>query len=158
MACHRSLISTVLFFCLQVLADVLNTTPFSFAIDLGALASRREYLNLDKWLQDNLTVHRDTFFLVRSFCKARPGLSSYLERGFPGPVEEVGTDVDEFLFCCWSQACLKFLRDRRIADARLDSQNGSASIVEWAAPVINLSLETTAVFFKVHTFPSLVSS
>lgn len=55
----------MVFSWLQILPDVLNTFPFSFAIDLAALSSRREYLNLEKWLQDNITIHRDTFFQVR---------------------------------------------------------------------------------------------
>ncbi|CAM6118665.1 unnamed protein product [Calypogeia fissa] len=94
---------------LEVLGDVLNTTPFLFAIDLAALSSRREKLNLEKWLQDNITIHKDTFF----------------------------------------QACLKFLRERRLAEARNDGLNGPASTVQWAAPINSLSLDTTAIFFKV---------
>lgn len=43
---------------------VLETTPFSVSIELAAIASRRDFLNLEKWLQDNLTIHRDSFFQV----------------------------------------------------------------------------------------------
>jgi CCR4-NOT transcription complex subunit 1 len=35
--------------------------PFTFALDVAALASRREYLNLDKWLADNVNAHRLEF-------------------------------------------------------------------------------------------------
>lgn len=35
--------------------------PFFFAIDLAALASRREFLNLEKWLQDKIVEHKDVF-------------------------------------------------------------------------------------------------
>jgi CCR4-NOT transcription complex subunit 1 len=32
-----------------------------FALDVAALASRREYLNLDKWLADNVSTHGAEF-------------------------------------------------------------------------------------------------
>lgn len=35
--------------------------PFTFALDVAALASRREYLNLDKWLADNVTNYGAEF-------------------------------------------------------------------------------------------------
>lgn len=43
---------------------LLNGTPFAFVIDLAALASRREYLKLDKWLTDKIREHGV------SFCQA----------------------------------------------------------------------------------------
>ncbi|KAJ7514921.1 hypothetical protein O6H91_23G065800 [Diphasiastrum complanatum] len=59
-----SSISRILDVCqdLKVLPLVLETSPFPFVIDLAALASRREYLNLEKWLHDSLSTHRDTLF------------------------------------------------------------------------------------------------
>jgi hypothetical protein len=33
-----------------MLTTVLDATPPSFSVDLAALAARREYLNLEKWL------------------------------------------------------------------------------------------------------------
>lgn len=49
---------TLLFlFSLQSLSMLLNGTPFAFVIDLAALASRREYLKLDKWLTDKIREH-----------------------------------------------------------------------------------------------------
>lgn len=35
--------------------------PFLFTIDLAALATRREYLNLEKWLQDKMIEHDEEF-------------------------------------------------------------------------------------------------
>lgn len=35
--------------------------PFTFALDVAALASRREYLNLDKWLADNVANYGAEF-------------------------------------------------------------------------------------------------
>ena len=40
---------------------MLEVRPFKFALDVAALASRREYLNLDKWLADNVTAHGADF-------------------------------------------------------------------------------------------------
>ena len=40
---------------------LLNSTPFSFVIDLAALASRREYLKLDKWLNDKYREHKVSY-------------------------------------------------------------------------------------------------
>lgn len=48
----------------QVLDRVLEYTPFQFSVELAAIAARRDFLNLEKWLQDNLTIHRDSFFQV----------------------------------------------------------------------------------------------
>lgn len=42
----------------QALSMLLNGSPFVFVIDLAALASRREYLKLDKWLKDKLKEHQ----------------------------------------------------------------------------------------------------
>ncbi|KAJ3184471.1 hypothetical protein HDU85_001776 [Gaertneriomyces sp. JEL0708] len=39
---------------MKALPQILETKPFPFAIDLAALASRRDYLNLEKWLQDHI--------------------------------------------------------------------------------------------------------
>lgn len=42
---------------LKILEALLDVRPFTFALDVAALASRREYLNLDKWLADNVNAH-----------------------------------------------------------------------------------------------------
>jgi CCR4-NOT transcription complex subunit 1 len=46
---------------LQILENILEVRPFTLALDIAALASRREYLNLDKWLADNLAAHDAEF-------------------------------------------------------------------------------------------------
>jgi CCR4-NOT transcription complex subunit 1 len=45
----------------QILESLLEVRPFVFALDVAALASRREYLNLDKWLADNVANHGGEF-------------------------------------------------------------------------------------------------
>ncbi|KAF8894430.1 Not1-domain-containing protein [Infundibulicybe gibba] len=46
---------------LKILESLLEVRPFIFALDVAALASRREYLNLDKWLADNVANHGGEF-------------------------------------------------------------------------------------------------
>ena len=51
---------------LQALSMLLNATPFAFVIDLACLASRREYLKLDKWLSDKIREHGVSFLQVKT--------------------------------------------------------------------------------------------
>ncbi|CAG4984058.1 unnamed protein product [Parnassius apollo] len=46
---------------LKALSLLLNVQSFPFVIDLACLASRREYLKLDKWLTDKIRDHGETF-------------------------------------------------------------------------------------------------
>ncbi|CAA7270173.1 unnamed protein product [Cyclocybe aegerita] len=46
---------------LKILDALLDVRPFTFALDVAALASRREYLNLDKWLADNVANYGAEF-------------------------------------------------------------------------------------------------
>ncbi|KAI7854467.1 CCR4-Not complex component, Not1-domain-containing protein [Circinella umbellata] len=46
---------------LKLLSRMLDIQPFFFSIDLAALASRREFLNLEKWLQEKIAEHKDMF-------------------------------------------------------------------------------------------------
>lgn len=59
----RSYITRVLDVCqdLKQLGTVLQETPYQFALDLAALASRREYLNIEKWLGERITEHGTPF-------------------------------------------------------------------------------------------------
>lgn len=45
----------------EALTRILEAEPFHFSIQLATLASRREFLNLDKWLQLRLVEHGDVF-------------------------------------------------------------------------------------------------
>ena len=69
-------VSRILDVCeeLKALTLVLDGTPFDFAIELAALAARREYLNIEKWLQERISYHRSTFLMVRS-CLQEEGNS-----------------------------------------------------------------------------------
>ena len=39
---------------LKALTTLLNASAFAFVIDLACLASRRQFLKLDKWISDKL--------------------------------------------------------------------------------------------------------
>ena len=49
------------FYKLQALSLLLNHTSLQFAIDLACLASRREYLKLEKWLSDKFRDQGESF-------------------------------------------------------------------------------------------------
>uniref|UniRef100_T1GX42 CCR4-NOT transcription complex subunit 1 HEAT repeat domain-containing protein n=1 Tax=Megaselia scalaris TaxID=36166 RepID=T1GX42_MEGSC len=46
---------------LKALSSLLNARSFMFVIDLACLASRREYLKLEKWLSDKIREHGEQF-------------------------------------------------------------------------------------------------
>eukprot|EP01114_Cavostelium_apophysatum_P013415 TRINITY_DN3247_c0_g1_i5.p1 TRINITY_DN3247_c0_g1~~TRINITY_DN3247_c0_g1_i5.p1 ORF type:complete len:2234 (+),score=701.16 TRINITY_DN3247_c0_g1_i5:75-6776(+) len=46
---------------LKALPQILDARPFFFSIDLASLASRREFLLLEKWVQEKIGEHGDTF-------------------------------------------------------------------------------------------------
>lgn len=46
---------------LKALSMLLNGNSFPLVIDLACLASRREYLKLDKWLNDKIYEHKEPF-------------------------------------------------------------------------------------------------
>ncbi|VVC27811.1 Hypothetical protein CINCED_3A013043 [Cinara cedri] len=46
---------------LKALSFLLSVQQYAFVIDLACLASRREYLKLDKWLSDKIREHGENF-------------------------------------------------------------------------------------------------
>jgi len=46
---------------LKILPVILDSKPHSFALDVAALASRRQHLNLEKWLIDSMSEKGDVF-------------------------------------------------------------------------------------------------
>ncbi|OAY69195.1 CCR4-NOT transcription complex subunit 1, partial [Ananas comosus] len=47
---------------LKILSTVLDATPFPFSIKLASIASRKEHINLEKWLSEKLSAHKNVFF------------------------------------------------------------------------------------------------
>uniref|UniRef100_A0A2A4JSL1 CCR4-NOT transcription complex subunit 1 n=1 Tax=Heliothis virescens TaxID=7102 RepID=A0A2A4JSL1_HELVI len=85
--CDQSKLSRILDVAqdLKALSLLLNVQSFPFVIDLACLASRREYLKLDKWLTDKIRDHGEGF--VSSMVK-------FLQRRCPlvlgkGPEEQL---------------------------------------------------------------------
>ncbi|XP_008796100.2 CCR4-NOT transcription complex subunit 1-like isoform X2 [Phoenix dactylifera] len=46
---------------LKILLPVLDATPFPFSIKLAAIASQKDQINLEKWLNEHLSVYKDAF-------------------------------------------------------------------------------------------------
>ena len=69
---------------LKALSMMLNGQPFPFVIDLAILASRREYLNLEKWLGDKIREHGEIFVAatVKFLQRKIPSVMG------PGPLKE----------------------------------------------------------------------
>jgi len=69
---------------LKALSLMLNGQPFPFVIDLAILASRREYLNLEKWLTDKVREHGEIFVAatVKFLQRKIPAVMG------PGPLKE----------------------------------------------------------------------
>lgn len=47
---------------LKILTVVLEAKPYNFSLDMAALASRRQHLNLEKWLSDSIKEKGAMFF------------------------------------------------------------------------------------------------
>lgn len=74
---------------IKTLFRLLDGTCYPFVIDLACLASRREYLKLDKWLMDKFTENGENFIrALNSFLTKRylPLLSANKQDSSPGSV------------------------------------------------------------------------
>ncbi|KAG5022258.1 hypothetical protein JHK85_018600 [Glycine max] len=47
---------------LKILSSVVEIIPYYYSIRLAAVASRKEFLDLEKWLSSNLTTYKEAFF------------------------------------------------------------------------------------------------
>ncbi|MED6130919.1 hypothetical protein PIB30_005208 [Stylosanthes scabra] len=47
---------------LKILSSVLEVIPSYYSIRLAAVASRKEFLEIEKWLSNNLSTYKDVFF------------------------------------------------------------------------------------------------
>ena len=47
---------------LKILTVILESKPYNFSLDMAALASRRQHLNLEKWLLDSIKEKGSIFF------------------------------------------------------------------------------------------------
>ncbi|XP_061382387.1 CCR4-NOT transcription complex subunit 1 isoform X1 [Danaus plexippus] len=98
--CDQSKLSRILDVAqdLKALSLLLNVQSFPFIIDLACLASRREYLKLDKWLTDKIRDHGETFVtaMVKFLQRRCPQIigkipEDQLPKAAQLPPETVGT-------------------------------------------------------------------
>ena len=80
---------------MKALAQILESKPFSFTIDLAALAYRREYLNLEKWLQDHIAEEGESFIhasldFLNGKVNEQVGRSESIKQSVPLSVDAVG--------------------------------------------------------------------
>lgn len=83
---------------LKVLHLLLNANSFVFIIDLACLASRREFLKLDKWLSDKIREHGEPFVaaLVKVLNRRAPymlGKDENIPKASQLSPETVGTMI-----------------------------------------------------------------
>ncbi|XP_077972852.1 CCR4-NOT transcription complex subunit 1-like [Styela clava] len=91
---------------LKALSHLLNASPFAFVIDLAVLASRREYLKLDKWLTDKIREHGEHFIQACvAFLKRRcPSILGVKDDGQPKNLQLPPETLATVLVCL--QACV----------------------------------------------------
>lgn len=46
---------------MQVLPAILDSMPLRAALKLAVFAATKELVNLEKWLEEKVTIHRDSF-------------------------------------------------------------------------------------------------
>ncbi|CAH1997116.1 unnamed protein product [Acanthoscelides obtectus] len=81
---------------LSMLLNAQSAQSYPFIIDLACLASRREYLKLEKWLSDKITEHGEAFVMacVKFLHRRCPQISSKedtLNKLVPLPTETLTT-------------------------------------------------------------------
>lgn len=115
---------------LKALSMLLNAQTFSFIIDLACLASRREYLKLEKWLTDKIREHGEAFvsacikFLQRRCPQIIGGKS---EDSIPKAAQLPHETLTTMLMCL--QACVVPL-SKECTDAILTMTNNCAVLLK----------------------------
>lgn len=95
-------VSRILDICqeLKSLTQVLDMTPFQFSVELAALAARREYLNLEKWLNERIARDGVPFSqAVLRFLDLRTQQSPDLPQ-VPGQPARINLSVDTLKIFC----------------------------------------------------------
>lgn len=138
---------------LKALLLLLNTPPYNFMIDLACLASRREYLKLEKWMTDKIREIGEPF--VKStlqFLKRRApqvwGLVPQEPRDLPGggktgvlPTETIAT----ILACL--QACQNSVSP--------DTSDVIMQMVSNGSALLNSNRPTQGVIRPQNSLPAL---
>lgn len=89
---------------LKALHLLLNSTNYPFVIDLACLASRREYLKLDKWLMDKIQSNGEPFIaaavqFLNKRCAALMMGAKAFESGAP-PITNLPSETMAMMLHC----------------------------------------------------------
>ncbi|XP_013136530.1 PREDICTED: CCR4-NOT transcription complex subunit 1 isoform X2 [Papilio polytes] len=130
---------------LKALSLLLNVQSFPFVIDLACLASRREYLKLDKWLTDKIRDHGESFVSAMvKFLQRRcpPVMGKPAEEQLPKaaqlPPETIGTML----------TCLQLCAPNVVQELQEAIYNVVATC---QALIINKTRQTMAGIARPHT-------
>ncbi|XP_059059892.1 CCR4-NOT transcription complex subunit 1-like isoform X2 [Achroia grisella] len=101
--CDQSKLSRILDVAqdLKALSLLLNVQSFPFVIDLACLASRREYLKLDKWLTDKIRDHGEIFVsaMVKFLQRRCPQMLMKPEDQLPKAAQLPNETITTMLTC-----------------------------------------------------------
>lgn len=82
----------VIIYDAQVLPAVLDSMPSKVALKLAVFAARKGVLNLEKWLEEELTIHRDSFAAVcLSFLQKKNSMFDEMN----GSIEHSGNQLSD---------------------------------------------------------------
>lgn len=91
---------------LKALSNLLNARSFTFVIDLACLASRREYLKLEKWLTDKIREHGEPFvdILIKFLQRRCPQIMGpkYVDDPLPKVAQLPNETLNTILTCLHS--------------------------------------------------------
>lgn len=129
---------------LKALSLLLNVQSFLFVIDLACLASRREYLKLDKWLTDKIRDHGENFvsamvkFLQRRCPQVMGGKipEEQLPKAAQLPHETIATML----------ACLHLC----ISNVQPDLSDAILAVIANCTLIINKSRQTVQGIARAH--------
>ncbi|XP_065316483.1 CCR4-NOT transcription complex subunit 1-like isoform X2 [Gordionus sp. m RMFG-2023] len=120
---------------LKALSLLLNCTPFGFIIDLACLASRREYLKLEKWLAEKIREHSEPFIWA---------LIYFLKRRCPN------------IFASSSTSRISAIVANTTSQNGGNNNNGNKDIslpkaLQLPTEIVNIMLNTLQNFLSSHT-------
>ena len=109
---------------LKALSILLNSKAVPFVIDLAVMASRREYLNLDKWLGDQIREHGERFikaivqYLHRRLpVLADPSQGPLKEKHFAGKSAMLPPETLPVMIVCLQQAAQQIALHPEVKEA-----------------------------------------
>ena len=120
---------------LKALSLLLNAKAVPFIIDLAVMASRREYLNLDKWLNDQIRDHGEVFVkaVVQYLHRKLPPLAG----GPPGSLKEDHFTKANFPIDAFPVMLLCLQNVAQQAPIHIELKDAIHSMVQISQPLLN---------------------